>query len=284
MSIFKGFIPLGSLDLFVGLGCALCWVTITKYIEHSPSLSVFSRTIEHAGPNIIRHGINMIPFFIGFAMLGLAVFWPTFRFRAPNIAFFSLFCIMLGDEISNTFQEVMQFDMMFGALFMFAWVFFSMSVMMNLFMIIVGDSFEVVQETHKYDWVTKDKNELIDKEFDDSSSSSSSDDDHHHHHHHHNPDKVPLKKKIRSVQALKTIIDEDYDNYIKNNAVSINNKYSTVVKQNQNEDYDLSFEEKRSDDGSTEKQMDDDPFFKESIESPQEKKIKNREDPSEATE
>lgn len=125
---------------------------------------------------------------------------------------------------------------------------------------------------------------MIDKEFDDSSSSSSSDDDHHHHHHRHNPEKVPLKKKIRSVQALKTILDEDYDNYIKTNAVSINNKFSTVVKHNPSEDNDLSFEEKRSDEGTTERQMEDDPFFQESVASPQEKSKKNREDPSEPTE
>ena len=138
----------------------------------------------------------MLPFFIGFGMLGLAVFWPTFRFRDPSIAYFSLFCIMLGDEISNTFQEVMQFDTMFGALFMFAWVFFSMSVMMNLFMIIVGDSFEVVQETHKFNWLTQEKaleDEKNDREFDDTSSSSSSDESHN------NPDHVhkshaPIKK------------------------------------------------------------------------------------------
>ena len=154
MSLFRGPVPLGSLELFIGIGAFLCWVSITKYIEHSPHLSFFSRTIQHAGPNIIRHGANMLPFFIGFGMLGLAVFWPTFRFRDPSIAFFSLFCIMLGDEISNTFAELMQFDMIFGSLFMFAWVFFSMSVMMNLFMIIVGDSFEVVQETHKFNWLT----------------------------------------------------------------------------------------------------------------------------------
>lgn len=70
----------------------------------------------------------------------------------------------------------MQFDMMFGALFMFAWVFFSMSVMMNLFMIIVGDSFEVIQEQHKFNWLTDDKAIILDKasrEFDDTSSSSS---------------------------------------------------------------------------------------------------------------
>lgn len=48
----------------------------------------------------------------------------------------------------------MQFDMLFGSLFMFCWVVFSMSVMMNLFMIIVGDSFEAIQDTHKYNWIT----------------------------------------------------------------------------------------------------------------------------------
>jgi hypothetical protein len=96
----------------------------------------------------------MLPFWIGFGMLGLSVFWASFRFRDPSIAFFSLFCIMNGDEISNTFQEVMQFDMVFGGIFMFCWVVFSMSVMMNLFMIIVGDSFEAIQETHKFNWLT----------------------------------------------------------------------------------------------------------------------------------
>lgn len=154
MCLYRDYVGLSSLQLFVGLGTFFCWVSVTKYIEHSPSISFFSRTIQHAGPNIVRHAINMLPFWIGFAMLGLSVFWASFRFRDPSIAFFSLFCIMNGDEISNTFQEVMQFDMVFGAIFVFCWVVFSMSVMMNLFMIIVGDSFEAIQETHKFNWLT----------------------------------------------------------------------------------------------------------------------------------
>jgi hypothetical protein len=161
MCLSRDYVPIGSLQLFVGLGTFLSWVSVTKYIEHSPHLSFFSRTIQHAGPNIIRHAINMLPFFIGFGMLGLAVFWPTFRFRDPHIAYFSLFCIMNGDEISNTFQEVMQFDMIFGGLFMFCWVVFSMSVMMNIFMILVGDSFEAIQESHKFKWLTDVSNDLF---------------------------------------------------------------------------------------------------------------------------
>lgn len=157
MCLFGSSIPLDSISLFVGLGCALSWISTEKYIEHSPRLSFFSRTIQHAGPNIMRHAINMMPFFIGFGMLGMAVFWPTYRFRSPFVTYFSLFSIMLGDEISNAFMETIQFDPLFGPVFMFCWVFLSMSVMMNLFIIIVGESFEIVRETSKFNWLTDER-------------------------------------------------------------------------------------------------------------------------------
>jgi len=157
MCLFGSSIPLDSISLFVGLGCALSWISTEKYIEHSPRLSFFSRTIQHAAPNIMRHAINMMPFFIGFGMLGMAVFWPTYRFRSPFVAYFSLFSIMLGDEISNSFMEIIQFDPLFGPVFMFCWVFLSMSVMMNLFIIIVGESFEIVRETSKFNWLTDER-------------------------------------------------------------------------------------------------------------------------------
>jgi hypothetical protein len=87
-------------------------------------------------------------------MLGLSVFWRSFRFKQPSSAFYTLFSLMLGDEISNTFNELQQIDYIFGALYMFWFIFFGMSVMMNLFLIIIGDSFDVVQETHKFNWLT----------------------------------------------------------------------------------------------------------------------------------
>jgi hypothetical protein len=40
---------------------------------------------------------------------------------------------------------------------MFSWVFLSMSILMNLFIIIVGDSFATVQETHKFNWLDEDE-------------------------------------------------------------------------------------------------------------------------------
>lgn len=86
-----------------------------------------------------------------------------------------------------------------------------MSILMNLFIIIVGDSFEMVQETHKFNWLTDERVIMMDKsqrEFDETSSESTSTDSDE------NPDldkyERPLKKKIKSVRALKQIIEQDY--------------------------------------------------------------------------
>ena len=94
---------------------------------------------------------------------------------------------------------------------MFCWVFLAMSILMNLFIIIVGDSFEMVQETHKFNWLTDERMITMDKsqrEFDDTSSESTSTDSDE------NPDldkyERPLKKKLKSVRALKEIIEQDY--------------------------------------------------------------------------
>lgn len=158
----------------------------------------------------MRHAANMLPFMIGFGMLGLAVFWPTYRFRTFYVCFLSLFGVMLGDEISNGFNEVIQFDEQFGPFYMFCWVFLSMSVMMNLFIIIVGESFDIVRETHKFNWLTDERMITMDRsqrEFDDTSSSSSSDDSDclsdNSENKEHKPHERPLGKKLRSVRALK---------------------------------------------------------------------------------
>jgi hypothetical protein len=93
-------------EFFIGFGCMLAWVSLTRYIEHTKDFSFISRTISHAFPDVLRHLINVLPIYIGFAMLGMALFWQSFRFRYPYMALFTLFALSLGDEISNTFEDL----------------------------------------------------------------------------------------------------------------------------------------------------------------------------------
>jgi hypothetical protein len=108
--IVMNYIDNASPDFFVGLGCMLTWITLTRYLEHSKDYSTIPRILTKAIPDLIRNLINVIPIFVGFAMLGASVFWKAFRFREPNVAFFTLFSVMNGDEISNTFVELIQIN------------------------------------------------------------------------------------------------------------------------------------------------------------------------------
>ena len=152
----RNLVPASNYQCFVGFGASLAWISISKYIEYTQRYSSFTRTISHAAPSIFKHLINMLPFWIGFAMLGMCVFWSGFRFKDPHIAFFSLFCTMFGDEISNTFTEVMQINYLFGMVYMCMFLIFSISFLLPLFLIFVKDSFELTQETHKYKWLQDD--------------------------------------------------------------------------------------------------------------------------------
>ena len=84
----------------------LLWISLTRYIEHAKDFSFISRTLSYSLPDVFRHLINSIPIYLGFAMLGMSVFWQSYRFRYPHMAIFTLFAMSLGDEISNTFEDV----------------------------------------------------------------------------------------------------------------------------------------------------------------------------------
>ncbi|CDW79317.1 UNKNOWN [Stylonychia lemnae] len=224
MFLGRDIIPLMTQNLFVGLGNFLCWVSITKYVEHAPAYSFFSRTISYSGPDICRNLINVIPLFIGFAMLGMSLFWEGYRFRNPSIAFFSLYCIMMGDEISNTFNEVMQINTIVGGIFVFLFVFMSMQVMMNIFLIIIGDSYSVIKDKHKYDWLEEENLIKEGEEGGEEEEVLSSDEDFQN-----KKDKTPtIEKRQLSFLTLKHIVKEDLDKWKKKTSLKQNQPQNTT--------------------------------------------------------
>jgi hypothetical protein len=42
---------------------------------------------------------------------------------------------------------------MFGAIYLFCFIFFSMQVILNIFLTVIGDALAIIKETHKYDWL-----------------------------------------------------------------------------------------------------------------------------------
>mmetsp|Transcript_5143 Transcript_5143/g.3829 ORF Transcript_5143/g.3829 Transcript_5143/m.3829 type:complete len:156 (+) Transcript_5143:953-1420(+) len=74
------FIPFHYSDYFVGIGCMLAWVTLTQYLEYSAKYSFLQKTLAYALPNVLRTIMGAIPIFVGLTLLGLCIFYQTFRF------------------------------------------------------------------------------------------------------------------------------------------------------------------------------------------------------------
>lgn len=83
----------------IGFGCLLTWISLTKYLENSPSYTFINRTMKVSMPVILRAMIGVFPFFMGFAFLGLCLFWESEKFSSPSYSMFTLFAMMNGDSL-----------------------------------------------------------------------------------------------------------------------------------------------------------------------------------------
>lgn len=59
-----------------------------------------------SAPFVSRALISMIPLFIGYAFLGMAIFWESRRFQDFNISCYTLFSLMHGDMIWDTYNDM----------------------------------------------------------------------------------------------------------------------------------------------------------------------------------
>lgn len=88
-------------ETLLGFGCMLTWISFSRYIENATEYSFVNRTMKAALPIVMRTMIGILPFFIGFAFLGLCLFWESSRFSCTSNALFTLFAMMNGDAISD---------------------------------------------------------------------------------------------------------------------------------------------------------------------------------------
>lgn len=112
-------------EIFLGFGCMLSWLSFTRYLESTNQYTFVNRTMRAAMPVVLRAMIGIIPFFIGFAFLGLCLFWETRRFNCPSMAMFTLFAMMNGDSLTEIHSDLSYAKFLIGNLYMYVFVFTS---------------------------------------------------------------------------------------------------------------------------------------------------------------
>ena len=113
-------------EIMIGIGCLCAWSTLPRYFFYSQRYSLILRTIQFSVPILARALVGILPFFIGYAILGQALFWEIeFRFGSFSYAFFSLFAMMNGDNLIPIHDDLVYARFLLGNLYLYVYVFIS---------------------------------------------------------------------------------------------------------------------------------------------------------------
>lgn len=113
------------------------------------------RSFYIAGPLIVKGAIGIFPFFIGCAFMGLCVFSDSYRFSTFDLSMFTLYAMMNGDMIWDTYHDLSYYSLFFSCIYLYCFIFFAISVIQNSFLIAVEDGYLSSKFNKRYDWITK---------------------------------------------------------------------------------------------------------------------------------
>lgn len=145
-------------NLLLGLGNFMVCVNLTRYFEMSRRFAVLVNTLRLSFSRVIGFTISVLPTFIGFLMLGVAMFSNfSSRFSSMDQVAVALFCIANGDEIHATFDDLrLSFPWLwFSRLYLYVFLFLFITAVMNIFIFMIDDAFQAAKTWDKKAWKEK---------------------------------------------------------------------------------------------------------------------------------
>jgi len=127
---------------YVGFCCFMSWLALTQYFESFPGYYMAFHTLGISLGRVFRFLCSVVPLFCGFMFLGVCLFWRSPLFTSPGASAASLFSLMNGDMIHDTFDELYGIEGMLAHLYLYAFLFTFIYVILNVNISIVTDAYE----------------------------------------------------------------------------------------------------------------------------------------------
>ena len=185
--------------LLVGLSAWFAWIHLLHYMEHIKSMQSLSKVLKGAGTGTFRFILGFIPIFMGYAFLGTCLFWYVEIFDSLNQSIMSLFSLLLGDMIFETYQKVSEIGIL-GVIYLFSFMIMFFVAVQNVFVSIMCE--KVFRENKGNDEDEKTNKETLSNDF---------------------------RKSIHSDSELKISFDENINNN-KSNLKKINSLGTSIIK------------------------------------------------------
>lgn len=133
----------------------LAWPNITRYIEYYRESAVFINTLGRSLPYVAKFLIGVMPLFLGYVFLGVAMFWNSKRFQTSSGAMVTLFAVLNGDMVYDTFHDLSFINVVLAQIYMYSFVLLFINVVQNVFITIIEDGFIAVKYRTQYDKYTE---------------------------------------------------------------------------------------------------------------------------------
>lgn len=140
-------------EAMLGIGGFAIWLSLIKYYENSRGYNIVVSTFQNAGQVVLMAFIGVLPIFIGFALLGMSFFWRSKRFFGLGPSLYSLFAIMNGDMIFDSYNDLDTIDYIMSQIFLYTFILTSILVIQNVFISIIADGYMISKFKHRNDWL-----------------------------------------------------------------------------------------------------------------------------------
>ncbi len=75
-------------------------------MDTSRDYSTLAKALSLSLPSVFRTLVSALPIFLGYACLGTALFWQSNRFASTSQCLTTLYSLMFGDMIYDTFHDI----------------------------------------------------------------------------------------------------------------------------------------------------------------------------------
>ena len=146
----------GSMDMLIGFGVMLCYITIGKYLDYNTKYALLYQTLSHSIQNIIPFFVGILPIFIGFTFLGLLLFWNSERFTNVTDVMKALYAIVNGDSIYDIIVDITDKNNFYGQVYGYLFTILFIIVVMNVFIAIIQEAYVSAKVASQSQWIYSD--------------------------------------------------------------------------------------------------------------------------------
>eukprot|EP01062_Namystynia_karyoxenos_P069607 TRINITY_DN65069_c0_g1_i1.p1 TRINITY_DN65069_c0_g1~~TRINITY_DN65069_c0_g1_i1.p1 ORF type:complete len:828 (+),score=243.64 TRINITY_DN65069_c0_g1_i1:85-2484(+) len=163
-AFYTGDIPADVLLLqstLAGFAVFCAWLCALSHLGAWPKFYLLIQTLQRGAPNALRFFAGCFPIFLGYAILGTILFGSyADRFSSLDASFVTLFSVMNGDVIDDTFASIFfqgnAFLEVFSRAYLYSFIALFIYCVLNVFLAIIEDAYflckrRLILDLHEFD-------------------------------------------------------------------------------------------------------------------------------------